>query len=221
MTHQSTTTRPPGPVTLVLGLALALGVAACGGAAGTGEGVVSLQDPSASPGASGSPAASVDPEEAMLAFQACMKEHGIDIHVATLGSGDAEGGSVRVTGPDNGAPVQPGTGEMDPQAMQAADEACRHLLPAGGRPDPDATIPPEQVDAMLGFAKCMREHGIDFPDPQFGSGGGVSIQVGGPDGEGGVDPMSDAFQAAQEACAAEMPQGAPFVVGGTSSESAP
>ena len=85
--------------------------------------------------------------------------------------------------------------------MQAADEACRHLLPAAGMGDPNATMDPALADQMLKFAQCMRDHGVDFPDPVF-SGGGMSIQVGGAEA-GGIDPTSKVFQAAQEACAKE------------------
>ena len=55
---------------------------------------------------------------------------------------------------------------------------------------------------MLAFSACMREHGVDYPDPDV-SGGGISIEIGGPDAAGGIDPSSEKFQAAQEACAAE------------------
>ena len=80
-THVPHAIRRGSPI-LVLALAFVTALAACGGAA-PGDGVVSLQDPSASPDASAAPSASVDPEDAMLAFTQCMKEHGIDIQVAT------------------------------------------------------------------------------------------------------------------------------------------
>ncbi len=122
-------------------------------------------------------------------------------------------------GPDAGTEAQPVTGAFDPKAMEEADKACRDLLPAGGMlGDPNATMDPALADQMLKFAQCMRDHGVDFPDPQF-SGGGVMVQVGG--GEAGaIDPMSETFQAAQEACGKELPGGAPFVVGGSSSSGA-
>ena len=151
----------------------------------------------------------------MLAFQKCMKEHGVDIQVATIA--DGSGGGVQIGGgPDAGTEAQPVTGEFDPKAMEEADKACRDLLPAGGMlGDPNATMDPALADQMLKFAQCMRDHGVDFPDPQF-SGGGVMVQVGG--GEAGaIDPTSETFQAAQEACGSELPGGAPFVVGGSSS----
>jgi hypothetical protein len=207
-----------GAPAAALALAMAIGIAACGGAASNDGGVVSLASPSGSPGGSAAPAASVDPEEAMLAFQKCMKEHGVDIQVGVITS-EAGGstGSVQVGGPDAGTEAQPATGAFDPKAMEEADKACRDLLPAGGMlGDPNATMDPGLADQMLKFARCMRDHGVDFPDPQF-DGGGVSIQVGGE--AGAIDPMSDAFKAAQEACGKELPGGAPFVVGGTGTSS--
>jgi hypothetical protein len=200
-----------------LALAMAIGVAACGGAASNDGGVVSLASPSAAPGGSAAPAASVDPEEAMLAFTKCMKEHGVDIQVATITAeaGGPAGVGVQIGGPDAGTEAQPATGAFDPKAMEEADKACRDLLPASGMGDPNATMDPAVADQMLKFAQCMRDHDVDYPDPQF-SGGGVMVQVGG--GEAGaIDPMSETFKAAQEACGKELPGGAPLVVGGTSS----
>jgi hypothetical protein len=207
-------------------LALALLVAACGGAA-PGDGVVSLQDPSTSPDPSAAaPSASMDPEDAMQAFAACMREHGVDVQVSI--AGDGEGGFVNIGGgsatgpgeaPAKGAEAQPGGQRLDRDEMAEADEACRHLLPNGGRGDPTATMDPEMADQMLAFSACMRDHGIDFPDPVF-EGGGVSISLGGPDGEG-PDPSSEEFQAAQEACSAAMPDGGPFMRGGAEPESKP
>ena len=48
---------------------------------------------------------------------------------------------------------------------------------------------------MLDFARCMREHGIDMPDPGEG---GMIFNVGGPGEDGSFD--KDTFEAAQEAC---------------------
>jgi hypothetical protein len=48
----------------------------------------------------------------------------------------------------------------------------------------------------------------------------VTIGIGQAE-EGGMDPTSEEFQAAQEACGDALPGGAPFVVGGTGAESKP
>ncbi len=201
-----------------LALAMAIGVAACGGAA-SNDGVVSLASPSAGPGGSAAPAASIDPEEAMIAFTKCMKEHGVDIQVAQSSVG-AGGAGVQIGGgPDAGAEVQPLTGASDPKAMEEADKACRDFLPAGGMlGDPNATMDPAFADQLLKFAQCMRDHDVDFPDPEF-SGGGVTVTAG--VGEAGaIDPTSKVFLDAQDACSKELPGGAPSVVGGSGSSGA-
>lgn len=54
-------------------------------------------------------------------------------------------------------------------------------------------ISAEFEDAMVAFAECMRENGIDFPDP--GSGGGLII---GPDSD--IDPEDPDFKAAEAEC---------------------
>jgi hypothetical protein len=45
----------------------------------------------------------------------------------------------------------------------------------------------------------MREHGIDMPDPQFGSNGEVQQRIG-----GNIEPTDQKFQAAQKACGGAM-----------------
>jgi hypothetical protein len=50
-------------------------------------------------------------------------------------------------------------------------------------------------EAALKFAKCMREHGVDMPDPQPGEGG--RITMGGP----GMAAQDQAkMESAQKAC---------------------
>jgi hypothetical protein len=61
----------------------------------------------------------------------------------------------------------------------------------GKRPDPA-----EEAKARrqaLAFARCMREHGVDMPDPQFEGNGAITQKVSGPtDGR--------AMEAANKAC---------------------
>jgi hypothetical protein len=51
---------------------------------------------------------------------------------------------------------------------------------------------------MLKFAQCMREHGIDMPDPAPGQGGGIKLPPG-------VDPKK--VQDAQQQCKKYLPNG--------------
>ncbi len=55
----------------------------------------------------------------------------------------------------------------------------------------------EFEDAMLEYAQCMRDHGVDMPDPEFDGNGGVHMRAAGPDAGGAPDTD---FEAADEAC---------------------
>ena len=62
---------------------------------------------------------------------------------------------------------------------------------AGSRKGPDAAT----KKALLQYAQCMRDHGVDMPDPNF-SGGRVTMRSGGP----GTKVAPATMEAAQEAC---------------------
>jgi hypothetical protein len=88
--------------------------------------------------------------------------------------------------------------------MEEADKACRPLLGDAGPSRLSPEQQQEMQDAMVAFAGCMRENGIDMPDPQMSDGGGIAMKIG--DGSGkDFDPMSAEFGAAQEKCAEHMP----------------
>jgi hypothetical protein len=78
-------------------------------------------------------------------------------------------------------------------ACALAVAACGGEDPAGGA-SPSADRESEARDAMLNYARCMREHGVDVPDPTFD--GGRSLQRG-PDPE---DTKSGKFREAEQAC---------------------
>src|SRR6266536_123356 len=85
---------------------------------------------------------------------------------------------------------------------------------AGGSTDPK--------QAALEFAKCMRQHGIDMPDPKFDANGRMSITVNGKAGASG-GPDDPKFKAAQQACEHYLPGagkgGTNTVTGGGSTKS--
>ncbi len=179
------------PVTGLIAAALVAAlVAACSTSAGH-PGVATLA--SASPGAAApSPGASLDPEAALLAFAKCMRDHGVDMPDPVFdGNG---GGRITIGGKTEGG-KDVGTA-LDGARIDAAQTACDHLLPPRDAKDAMSTA---DQDKLLAFAKCMRDHGVDMPDPDF-SGGGVSFSMG-----GGIDPGSATFQAAQAACGSLMP----------------
>jgi len=63
-------------------------------------------------------------------------------------------------------------------------------------------------DSMLKYAKCMRSHGVDMPDPTFDSEGHVQIHAN-VSGKGG--PAQDTFKKADNACKHFIENGRPQV----------
>ena len=165
----------------VLGLGLVLALAACGGSP-DGDRVASLTGGGATGTTNGAAkTADKDPQQAALDFAKCMREHGIDMPDPQV---DDQGRvRVRVGGPDGGRP--------DSKKLDEAQKACGRLMGGG---DGAGQIDPEERDAMVAFARCMREHGIDMPDP---TGDGLVMRK---DDDRGPDPSSEQFQAAEKAC---------------------
>jgi hypothetical protein len=159
-------------------LVLTLLAAACGGGGSDSDGVASLGGGSTQgdAGDGATTGSNEDREDAELAFARCMREHGVDFP-------DPVNGRLEFKS-------KPG----DEAKVQAAQEACGDLLE-----DTAPQLSEEQEaamqDAALAFARCMREHGVDVPDPQFPAGGGILMQV--PEGASPDDPK---VQDAQEAC---------------------
>ncbi len=169
-------------------LAIAVLAVACGGSSsGDGEGVASAGGGEKANDSS----AKKDPHQAGLDFAKCMREHGIDMPDPKAG----EGGMIMIgPGPGEGGD-EPTSGQRPPAGFEEAHEACKHHLDdlvQDGAAEPD----PEEQDRALKFAQCMREHGVDMPDPDFSRGGGFSVDLG----EGGLDPTSETFKEAQKAC---------------------
>lgn len=176
--------------TFLVPAALAVGVlaTACGGGAGGAtDGIASAGD--GTPARNATDKATVDPEQAGLDFARCMREHGVDMPDPQAG-----GGGMVMIGPGPGE-VQAGRAVGPPAGFEEAHEACKHILEdlIGDGPGP---MDPAEQDRALRFAQCMRDNGIDLPDPDF-SGGGISITIG---RQGGIGPDDETFKKAQEAC---------------------
>ena len=176
---------------VVLLLAVAAVASGCGSTS-SDDGVAALDDAAATTSEGDESTASDsngddDPGEVALAWAKCMREHGIDVPDPEVD----ENGRVRVMIQRRRA----AEGVQD-DTFEKAREEC-------GTPFGDAGPPPlseeeraEMQETMLEFAACMREHGVDMPDPDFSSGGGGSFGFGGAN----IDPQSSTFQKAQEAC---------------------
>jgi hypothetical protein len=129
-------------------------------------------------------AATHENEEKLVKFARCLREHGVNVSTST-GTG---GGQLRVNG-------------ASPSAMEAAQNACKRYQPSAGK---ENETPQEKVareEAVLKFAKCMREHGITVHASTAGGGVRIGIEAKG----GGPNPESPAFQAAQKACQGLLP----------------
>jgi hypothetical protein len=163
---------PSGPWPRIASLAVMAGVillvSGCGGSSSGGP------NGSSSPGSSNVTKA--------VAYSNCMRAHGVDISVnsnGNLSSGSGGSGS--------------GSGS---QTTQAAQNACRHLLPNGGQPSQAAQQ--NQLKQALKYTQCMRSHGVpNYPDPTRGPNGlyGFHIANG-----SGINPQSPIFQKASQAC---------------------
>ncbi len=185
-------------MTLLLGLS-----AACG--TGSGD-----DDDSALPDAAGASSASpsgdgddseadLDPEDAMLKFAQCMREHGVDMP-------DPEpGGGVRMNGEG-----------LSEDQMEAAQSACQKWMDMAEPEDGGKEMTEEEKQSFLDMAACMRDRGYDFPDPEF-DGGRVTQRI--EKGEGDLPgPDDPAFRTDMEECSAEAGLEPPGEGGGSTDE---
>jgi hypothetical protein len=180
----------PRILVLVLLVSLALIAAACGSAPTT-PGVAALgSTTTTSSQGDGSPTTGKSKADALTSYSACMRSHG----VPKFPDPKPSSGGMQLT-------IGPGMG-IDPKSpqFQAADKACRKLMPGGGKA-PSPAMQAKALADMLKFSACMRAHGLpDFPDPTS-SGGGIQLSIG----KTGLNPRSPVFQAAQKACQSVMP----------------
>jgi hypothetical protein len=166
-------------------LAVALAVAACGGG-GKANGVASLagatQTTSASNANSGK-GSTQDKRQAALNFARCMRQHGINMPDPQI---TAEGIGQQL----------PSKAEEHSPKFQAAEQACRQYLPGGGRSTPPSA---QERQRALAFARCMRQHGINMPDPQ------ITAEGIGQEWPDPAERDTPKFRAAQQACERAVP----------------
>jgi hypothetical protein len=161
----------------LLGLLMAL--AGCG-TAGGGDDIASAGGPRSSTKASNEQASD---EDKAFKFVDCMREHGIDLpDPEPNGKGGFKFGLA-----ESGV-------DLSSKTFQDAFGACRDLAPFGERLKNN----PELMDQLRQLAKCMREHGVDMPDPD--PNGGLADMAG-------IDRDSPEFRQALEACKDKVPGG--------------
>jgi len=171
-------------------LVLALMAAACSDSGDSAEIATLATDPAnASQSDSevgGDPVA--QSEAAMLAFTQCLRDQGIDVDDPTM---DADGNMqlppINIEMPDAVADPDelPDMSEFE-DMIAPCEEHLEGVVSTFSSADTT-----EVEDKLLAYAECMRENGVDMPDPDFSSDGGV-IDLGAIDGED--------FEAAEAAC---------------------
>jgi hypothetical protein len=150
-----------------------------GGGCGNTNGVASLsgsKQPTATTTAK--PWSKQDAMQAALAFARCMRQHGIDMPDPKFNG-------------DNITQRLPTRAEQNSPKFKAAQQACRQYQPDGGQPTPPTAQERQQA---LAFAQCMRQHGINMPDPQI-TAEGIDQQL-----PARMRPDDARLRAAEQAC---------------------
>ncbi|GAA3079380.1 hypothetical protein [Streptosporangium carneum] len=167
---------------LLAAVSLTLSLTACGAGAGTAsgtgagnDGVAGVGGGSATPAASASGSAPTDRREAQLKFAQCMREHGMD---------------VPDPGPDGRVMIRQGKGGGEATAQKAMQE-CEHFM-KDVVSDKGPANDPKARDQMLKYAQCMRQHGVDMPDP--GTDGRFRVEIP----KGGEPKLKEAEEACKE-----------------------
>lgn len=177
--------------TIALAVLLAMTVVACGGDGDAAGGVASIDDQAAVTTTAPDQAAAA--EEAALEFTECLRDEGLDVDDPVFD----ENGSW-----DFRSQLGMSQGRPD-EATRAALDVCRPFL-EGVVTSFEREDLTEFEDDLLAFAQCMRDEGIDWPDPDLtaiGSGGGEG--GGRPFGDSGIDMEDPEVQTAIDACRVE------------------
>jgi hypothetical protein len=103
-------------------------------------------------------------EDAQTRFAQCMRRNGVDV-------ADPQDGRI-VIGPGRGEGGKP----PDSERFRRAEEKCSPILRDARPPEPSEAEQREFEERALAFARCMREQGVDVPDPEV-DGGRVRQQL--------------------------------------------
>jgi hypothetical protein len=128
--------------------------------------------------------------EAALDFAKCMREHGVDMPDPQPGGGGGIQLALRAD-------------EANRATLDRAQKACQKHLDKVPPPEISEEDRAKFREQALKFARCMREQGIDMPDPTFSGDGAVRQRM---TGSGPEDPR---FERASEKCSKYQPRGGP------------
>jgi hypothetical protein len=119
---------------------------------------------------------------------------------------DLTAGSSRVAGELPKLSVSMQQLGVSSSRFDAAQSACRHLLPDSG--ETTASESEQDLNAMRGFARCMRSHGVPtWPDPTNGPAGwGFNLLH-----VSGFDPSSPQIDHKMTVCERQLPSGLPGI----------
>jgi hypothetical protein len=162
---------------LMAGVALAFVLAGCGSESAD-PGIASVGGNSQPPSTSSTQQGNTD--EQPRKFAKCMRDNGVN---------------VPDPGPDGGMGGMQGVDRTSP-AFQKAMDACRSMLPGGGDL---SKLDPKMLDQLTQLTKCLRDNGLDVPDPDPNS------PTLGMEGMANLDRESPAFKKAMEACKDKIP----------------
>ena len=151
-----------------LGLAALLTLTACGGAGGAARTSATPQGGDAAAAASGN-------NDQLVEFARCLRQNGVNVPDPKPG--------------DRLVDVIHGTDTSGGEFREAI-AACQSKLPEQAR---QRMNDPEMDDNMLRFAQCMRDNGVDMPDP-----------TGGHSDFGDLDRNSPEFKKALPTCRQEL-----------------
>ncbi|MET4923071.1 hypothetical protein P3L51_12045 [Streptomyces sp. PSRA5] len=125
---------------------LALAVAGCSQG---GEGGSSANDASAGQSAGG------NEQDQQLKVEECLQKHGVTINDAESGKG----------------PSGIDYNDMSETEINEVNKTCG--ADQMSRPDEHTQVDQKTKDKILDYAQCMRDQGLDFPDPTFENGGAM------------------------------------------------
>ncbi|MGC5566896.1 hypothetical protein ACPYPG_29100 [Streptomyces sp. FR-108] len=93
-------------------------------------------------------------EDKAVEYRKCLRDNGLKVPEPDPKKGGMQKG-LTIT-------------ESEKGKAEKAFKACKDKAPNGGRPQ---EVSQADKDNALKFAKCMRDNGVNMPDPQFNKGG--------------------------------------------------
>jgi hypothetical protein len=130
-------------------------------------------------------------EQKSVKFAKCLREHGVHAETGTGPNGRGFSLKVNVGGAHPGGPGgESAKSGGPPPEVQRAMNACKQYRPAPKQLNLSPAEKAEQAKKALEFARCMRSHGVNVPDP--GPSGALELND--------IDPQSATFETAQKDC---------------------